>query len=306
MGRRPATGAVGPVRRLTVVSGDLVRKPTAAGGFYPSEPVRLAAELDALIQGAATGGEATTGETPPHAVIVPHAGYRWSGPVAASAYVRLTSARGAIGRVVLVGPAHFVPLDGMALSSAAAFATPLGDVPVDADLHRRALTVRGVVVDDAAHRREHSLEVQLPFLQRVLGDFTVLPVAVGRVGADDLADLLDAVGRGSDTLVVGSSDLSHYLDQSAAVTRDARTARAISAADGDSIGPSDACGAFVLRGTLAWGVRHGLRPRLLDLRTSADAGGPPERVVGYGAFAFEPIDAGPGGERPSTGGRPGR
>jgi AmmeMemoRadiSam system protein B len=268
-----------------VSAAPTVRRPAVAGSFYPADPERLAELVDDLLY---KGDDVENGDVgpPPKALIAPHAGYVWSGAVAATSYRRLraAAARDPIGLVVVAGPAHFVPVDGVALCSARAFATPLGEVAVDESAYERALSLAGVQVDDAAHQREHSLEVQLPFLQRTLSRFTMLPLAVGRIEPEVLADVFDAVARGPDTVVIASSDLSHYLDQPVAEARDRRTAEAITAGNVEGIGPSDACGAAVLRGLLAWARRHRLRIRQLELRTSADAGGPPERVVGYGAF----------------------
>jgi AmmeMemoRadiSam system protein B len=217
---------------------------------------------------------------------VPHAGYVYSGPIAASAYAQVAARRGTIRRVVVLGPAHRVPVDGMAVPTAAHFATPLGPVEVDDDLRRLALTVPAVHADDRPHAPEHSLEVQLPFLVRTLGaDITVLPVVVGHASAHQVADLLDAVWGGPETLVVISSDLSHYHDHPTATARDRRTAAAILERRGEEIGPHDACGAYPLGGLIEVAERRGLRIDLLDLRNSGDTAGDRSRVVGYGAFA---------------------
>ena len=194
--------------------------------------------------------------------------------------------RDAITRVVLLGPAHRVAVDGIAAASAEAFATPLGPVRVDTE-RRDALVEAGlVVVRDDVHAPEHSLEVQLPFLQVVLGDVAVLPLAVGQVAAGQVADVLDAVWGGDETLIVVSSDLSHYHDHATATTLDRRTAAAIVGQRPDLLGATDACGMRPIRGLLLAAERHGLGTELVDLRTSADTAGSPERVVGYGAFAL--------------------
>lgn len=256
-----------------------VRQPAVAGLFYPDDPERLRAAV-----ARALDVTVATDEPPPKALIVPHAGYPYSGPTAGVAYARLRRLRGTIVHVVLAGPAHRARVDGLAVSSADGFATPLGVVPVDDVLRRRVLGLAQVHLDDHAHAAEHSLEVQLPFLLEVLGDFTVLPLAVGDASPADVAEVLDAVWGGHETLIVVSSDLSHYHDYDTAVTCDRRTAAAIVAADGSRIADDDACGARPVRGLLALAQRHHLAVRLLDLRNSGDTAGDRARVVGYGAF----------------------
>jgi AmmeMemoRadiSam system protein B len=251
-----------------------------AGAFYPTDPATLASTVDALLRDA----RSLDGSARVRALIVPHAGYRYSGPIAASAYARLERAA-TIDRVVLIGPAHFVPLEGTAVPAARAWRTPLGLVGVDGDLVERART-HGARVDDDPHAPEHALEVQLPFLQTLLGnDVRILPVAVGDAEATSVADLLDALA-GPGVLLIVSTDLSHYHDDATAKRLDRRTAAAVTAGDADAIGPDDACGVFALRGSVAWARRAGFAWRLLDLRTSADTAGDASRVVGYGAFAI--------------------
>jgi hypothetical protein len=193
-----------------------------------------------------------------------------------------------VTRVVLAGPSHRAYVDGVAVSGADAFATPLGDVPVDDELRHRVLVHPAVVVDDRAHLGEHSLEVQLPFLLETLGRFTLLPLAVGESHPDDVAEVLDLVWGGDETLVVVSSDLSHYHDYATARALDARTAAAIVARDAWGIADDDACGARPIRGLLVAAHRHDLGVRLLDLRNSGDTAGDRDRVVGYGGFALSP------------------
>lgn len=262
-----------------------VRPPAVAGSFYPADPDVLASTLDHLLAGARARRTGPPSTDWPKAVIVPHAGYVYSGPVAATAYAALDPGREGIRRVVLLGPAHYVPLAGLATSGADAFATPLGTVPVDAEGRRTVLRCVGVVADDAAHAEEHSLEVQLPFLQRCLSDFAVLPLVVGAAAPETVARVLDAVWGGRETLVVVSSDLSHYHDYATARRRDRATAAAIVSGREDAIGPEDACGCHPLAGLLVALRARGLRMRLLDLRNSGDTAGPHDRVVGYGAFA---------------------
>ena len=265
-----------------------VRSPVVAGAFYPADPAELAGVVDTLV---ARGRDLLAREDrlparPPKALVVPHAGYPYSGPTAGVGYATLLPGRGAIRRVVLLGPSHQVPVDGLAVPSVDAFETPLGRAPIDADARARALAVPGVRVDDVAHAPEHSLEVHLPFLERILGDVGVLPLVVGRVGSSRVADVLDALWDGPETLIVVSSDLSHYEDITSARVHDARTVRAIVEGEPDLIGPHDACGAYPVRGLLEAVRRHGLVARALDTRTSGDTAGPPDRVVGYAAVAF--------------------
>jgi hypothetical protein len=249
--------------------------------FYPGDPTRLAAAVT-----AATDLAVPDSEPRPKALIVPHAGYVYSGPTAGIGYARLRPLRDRVSRVVLVGPAHRVWVDGLAVSGAEAFATPLGRVAIDDELRRRVLALPAVRVDDRAHAPEHSLEVQLPFLQRTLGAFTLLPLVVGDATDDQVAAVLEAVWGGPETLLVVSSDLSHYHDYATARARDRRTAAAITARDAAAIDDDDACGARPIRGLLVAACRHGLEVRLLDLRNSGDTAGDRDRVVGYGAFAL--------------------
>ena len=258
------------------------RPAAVAGRFYPADPAELAAVVDAALHEV----EPRAPELPPKALIVPHAGYLYSGPIAASAYARLVPHRARIRRVVLLGPAHFVPVAGLAVSGAAAFRTPLGTVAVDDELRRRVLELPQVEVDDRAHAREHSLEVQLPFLQRVLDRFTILPLLAGHPTPAETADVLARVWDAPEALLVVSSDLSHYHDYVTAAARDGRTAAAIVARDVDGIDVEDACGSAAVRGLLALARRRDLTVRLLDLRSSGDTEGPRDEVVGYGAFAL--------------------
>ncbi len=253
----------------------IVRPPAAAGTFYPADPRELVPTVDAMLASARGDGET------PVAVVAPHAGYVYSGPIAASAYALLRGTE--VERVAILGPAHFVPLRGCAVPASEAWATPLGEVAIDAGLRE----VAEVAVEDEPFGPEHSLEVHLPFLQRVLPKgFSVLPVAVG---ACPPAEVADVIGRlPSDAFVVVSTDLSHYHDDGTAKRLDRRTADAILALDPHAIGPEDACGAFALRGLVEHARRGELQAELLDLRTSADTAGDPRRVVGYGAFAFRP------------------
>ena len=261
-----------------------VRQPAVAGMFYPAEAGDLRDAVDAAMARACSPGPEDG--SPVKAVIAPHAGYRYSGPVAASAYARLVAARDTIERVVLIGPAHRARLGAVAAGSADAWATPLGQVPVDVAGRDRLLgALPSVVIDDRAHCDEHSLEVHLPFLQRLLGDITILPLVVGQVDAGAVADVLEQAWGGPETAIVVSTDLSHYHDQITATGLDRATAAAIVARRPELVGPDGACGVFAVRGLLVAARRRGLDLRLLDLRTSADTAGGPDRVVGYGSFA---------------------
>lgn len=262
---------------------DPVRQPAVAGLFYPRDPAALAA----AVRGYLAGAGAVPGAACPRALVVPHAGYVYSAPVAAEAYALLAPWRGRITRVVLLGPSHRVPFRGIATSSATHWRTPLGDVRLDTAA-AQALAERfpGVRVHDAAHAGEHSLEVQLPFLQEALGDIRLLPLLVGDAGAAEVAALLEPFHDDPATLVVVSSDLSHYLDDARARRTDAATCVAIEQLAGDHIGGDDACGFQPLRGLLLAARRHRLHPRTLRLANSGDTAGDRTRVVGYGAWAF--------------------
>ncbi len=223
----------------------------------------------------------------PKAVIAPHAGYVYSGPIAASAHARFASARLMIKRIVLVGPSHYEPIRGLAASSAEAFATPLGPVRVDTDAVQRLGTLRQVNVCDEAHAREHSLEVHLPFLQVLLGEVSIVPLVVGAATDEDVAMVLEALWDGPETRFVVSSDLSHYHDYETARGLDSATSRAIEELRPQDLGEEQACGLVPVRGLLGLARWRGLHARTVDLRNSGDTAGPRDRVVGYGAFVFE-------------------
>jgi len=260
-----------------------VRWPAVAGSFYPEDPKDLERSVREQLAAARQPPE---GAPPPKALIVPHAGYVYSGPVAATAYAALLPIRDRIERVVLLGPSHHVPLRGLAVPDAEAFATPLGVVELDPDGIARALALREVRRLGSAHQWEHSLEVQLPFLQLVLGTFRLVPLAVGDARDDEVAEVLDALWGGSETLILVSSDLSHYHDYATARRLDDATSRAILALRPAALGPESACGRVAVRGLLVAARRRGLHAELLDLRSSGDTAGPRDRVVGYGAYAF--------------------
>lgn len=259
-----------------------VRLPAAAGRFYPADPSELAASVRAYLD---LGSSLAAGVVNPKAVIVPHAGYVYSGPVAGTAFAPLAGLADEIRRVVLLGPAHRVPLRGLGLASARAFRTPLGEVPTDGDLEEEIKALPQVSVRPDAHQDEHSLEVELPFLQLLFGDFTILPIVIGQATADEVAGVLEAVWGGPETRIVVSSDLSHYLAYEDAIRADRKTAERILAFEPD-LSPYDACGCFSVNGLVEAGRRKGLRCELLDLRNSGDTAGDRDRVVGYGAFSF--------------------
>ncbi len=268
-----------------------VRSAAVAGRFYPGRPDELRATVDRLIDAVDVPDEPLA-----PAYVVPHAGYRFSGPTAAHVYARLRAHAGSVRRVVLIGPAHYVRLRGCAVPTVDTWTTPLGDVPLDTG-GCRALAGDRAAADDEPHRPEHSLEVQLPFLQRALpAGVPVLPVAAGAASADEVADLLSLVAPGrSGTVLLCSTDLSHYHDDATARELDRHTVDAVLAGDPERIGVRDACGVFGLRGTVAYAGRTGWTARLLALATSADTAGATDRVVGYSAFSFDPARNDPAG-----------
>jgi AmmeMemoRadiSam system protein B len=258
------------------------RKPAVAGLFYPGDP----SELRRTVEGFLEAGRRIAGASgsTPKALIVPHAGYVYSGPIAGSGYARIADAAESISRVVLLGPAHRVPFNGVALPGVAAFDTPLGAVPVDVDAVSRIEGLPQVLSLPAAHAGEHSLEVHLPFLQVVLGRFSLLPLVTGQSTAAQVAEVLEAVWGGDETLFIVSTDLSHYQDYETARSQDAATSVAIEALDETRIRFDDACGRVPLSGLLAAARAHGLTARTIDLRNSGDTAGPRSQVAGYGAY----------------------
>lgn len=273
-----------------------VRDASVAGLFYPGAPSALEADVRRhLVNASARSGEPTV----PKAIIVPHAGYMYSGAIAGNGYARLAPARTTIRRVVLFGPAHRAWVRGLALPSAHAFATPLGEIEVDREAVTRALALPQVVQSDAAHAQEHSLEVQLPFLQQVLDSFRIVPFAVGDATASEVAAVMELLWGGPETLIVVSSDLSHYHRYAEARTIDRGTVDSILAMSGE-LDHEQACGATPINGLLVAARRHALRPELLDLRNSGDTAGDKSRVVGYASFAFvgDAADDGPSPNAP--------
>ncbi|MGA9395968.1 MAG: AmmeMemoRadiSam system protein B [Azonexus sp.] len=259
---------------------NITRPPAVAGAFYPGNPSVLAATVDRLLA-----------ETPaiemeqPKALIVPHAGYIYSGSTAAMAYATLAPWRSTIRRVVLLGPTHRVAVDGIALPKTTVFATPLGDVMLDASAIAQLGELPQIVFSDRVHAEEHSLEVHLPFLQRVLDAFTLVPLAVGHATPQAVAEVLDLLWGGPETLIVISSDLSHFLPYSAANQVDRDTCEHILQLDAH-IRPEQACGAYPVNGLLLAARQRGLAPRLIHRCNSGDTAGDRQRVVGYAAFSF--------------------
>jgi len=259
------------------------RAPAVAGSFYPADAQALRDVLRLYLDRARRNSAI---DTVPKALIAPHAGYIYSGQVAANAFVLLEGARGLVERVVLLGPSHRVAFVGLAVPGSTTFETPLGSVPIDQGARDALRRLPFVHVRDDAHQWEHCLEVQLPFLQEVLESFAVLPIAVGEATSQQVCEALEALWGGGETLIVISSDLSHYHDYATAKRMDAATAAAIESLDSQRIGRDDACGRVAVQGLLHAARRHSLVPHTLDLRSSGDTAGGRDEVVGYGAWAF--------------------
>ena len=267
-----------------------VRPPAVAGAFYPGQASVLRHDVTSLLAQARAGAERSG--PAPKALVVPHAGYVYSGATAALAYARLASARASIHRVILLGPVHRVPVRGLALPGVDAFDTPLGRIAIDQTGVAAIAHLPQVVLSRAAHAQEHSLEVQLPFLQAALDDFKLVPLAVGDATPAQVAEVLDALWGGAETLIVISSDLSHFLPYEAAQAMDQSTVQNMMQLH-SNITHHQACGAAPVNGMLQAARRHRLQPELLGLCNSGDTAGERNRVVGYAALAFRPelIDA---------------
>jgi len=263
--------------------GRMARPPAVAGSFYPADPHRLRADVGRLLAEAPRVAPSRR----PKAIIAPHAGYPYSGPVAAAAFVALEASVHTIGRVVLIGPAHYVPFRGIAIATAETFETPLGRIPLDRDALAAIAELPGVKAADAPHAPEHALEVELPFLQALLPWFTVVPLLVGDARPEEVAAVLNRLWGGPDTIVVVSSDLSHFHDYETARHRDGETAAAIERGAWAGLGPEDACGYLAVAGLLIHTTRRGLKAQRLALCNSGDTAGSCNRVVGYGAWLFE-------------------
>ncbi len=263
---------------------DTVRAPAVAGSFYPEPGAQLAKTVARLLAEAATG-QSDPDAPQPKALIVPHAGYIYSGATAALAYARLAAARQTIRRVLLLGPTHRVAVRGIALPGVARFATPLGEIALDQDAIATIRSLPQVMESPAAHAHEHSLEVQLPFLQAALDQFTLVPLAVGDASAAEVADVLELLWGGPETLIVISSDMSHFLPYAQAQQIDRATAQHILDLR-PTVTHEQACGGTPVNGLLIAARRHHLRARLLGQCNSGDSVGDRQRVVGYAAFAF--------------------
>jgi len=258
-----------------------IRQPAVAGAFYPGDSLALANQICALLANTTFNA----GFQYPKAIIVPHAGYIYSGKTAAKAYSRLAAGKSSIKRVILLGPVHRVPVRGLALPGVDAFATPLGEVALDAEAVASIADMDQVVVSHAVHAQEHSLEVQLPFLQTVLGDFKLVPLAVGDATPAEVAQVLDILWGGPETVIVVSSDLSHYLPYDVARKVDQETVQNILHMN-STLSHRQACGGTPVNGLTLAASRHGLKPELLDLCNSGDTAGDKDRVVGYASFIF--------------------
>lgn len=260
-----------------------VRQPAVAGAFYPGQAPVLAHDVRAMLATA----RPVPGAIAPKALIVPHAGYIYSGSTAAMAYARLASVRSTIRRVVLLGPVHRVPVRGLALPGVDSFATPLGNIDIDQTAIATLAALPQVVVSHAAHAPEHSLEVQLPFLQLALDDFKLVPLAVGDATPAEVAQVLALLWGGPETLIVVSSDLSHFLPYEEAQVMDQETVLRILNLS-STLTHQQACGGTPINGLLLAARQHGLQAHLLGACNSGDTAGDKRRVVGYAAFAFTP------------------
>ncbi len=259
-----------------------VRQPAVAGRFYPADPALLRQDVDSLLSAAGSQAPAA----PPKVLVAPHAGYIYSGPLAACAYRQLDGQSDNIRRVILLGPSHRVGFRGIASTSASHYRTPLGDIPLDTEGLERIRALPGVHERDAAHGPEHSLEVHLPFLQRCLSSFRLLPLVVGDASPEQVGAVIEALWGGPETLLVISSDLSHFLDYDQARSRDSNTAQRIEAMVTDLKG-EEACGARPLNGLLGVLKQRGLAIRRIGMNNSGDTAGDRTRVVGYGAWVVD-------------------
>jgi len=266
-----------------------IRPAAVAGSFYPSHRQTLADNIHVLLNQAAENSQSLIStdmpSVPPKAIVVPHAGYIYSGQTAAIAYNILARWHDTIKRVILLGPVHRVPVRGLALPDVDAFTTPLGEVNLDKAAIASVTKMKQVVVNYPAHAQEHSLEVQLPFLQSVLDDFKLVPLAVGDASAEEVAEVIEALWGGPETIIVVSSDLSHFLPYSVATEVDKSTVKNILNMQG-SLTHHQACGGTPVNGLIVAAKKHHLHPTLLDLCNSGDTAGDKNRVVGYAAFAF--------------------
>lgn len=260
-----------------------VRPPAVAGTFYPGDPDRLREMVKGFME---TAVSPPIPIPTPKAIIAPHAGYMYSGPIAGSAYVHVVPLAGKIERVIMLSPAHTMTFHGLATSSAHIFQTPLGDVPVDQEAVKNVLALPQVQILDAAHVREHGLEVHLPFLQETLGDFSLVPFVVGIATPEEVTEVIETLWGGPETLIVISSDLSHFLNYEQARTLDRETCAAIEKLQPEAVTRVGACGQLPIQGLLFSAKQRRMSIFTLDLRNSGDTAGSKARVVGYGAWAF--------------------
>lgn len=261
-----------------------IRHPAVAGMFYPADENTLKYDIHQYLQQAHDAG--STSSIPPKAIVVPHAGYIFSGPIAASAYQQLVPLKHQIKRVVLLGPSHRVAFRGLAVPESDTFNTPLGNIPIDQQGIQQLAGLSQVIISEQAHRDEHSLEVQLPFLQEVLDDFTLIPLVVGEANAEEVAEVIERLWGDEHTLIVISTDLSHYHSYQQAKQMDSSTSDAIINLKPELIDYEDACGRNGLLGMMTVAEHKHLSVDILDLRNSGDTAGDKDRVVGYGAYAF--------------------
>jgi AmmeMemoRadiSam system protein B len=257
------------------------RQPAVAGSFYPAEPKHLHEIVDEYLKDAETNAKV------PKAIIAPHAGYIYSGPVAATAYARLIKAHDQITRVVIIGPSHRVGFSGLAVSKAQTFITPLGAIPVDQEAVQTLLKLPFVEYNEPAHAQEHSLEVHLPFLQETLDSFKIVPIVAGDASAEQVSQVLDALWGGDETLIVISSDLSHYHDYVTCQKLDKATSTAIENLQYEKLAYDSACGKVPVSGLLKLAREKSLSVKTIDLRNSGDTAGDKKRVVGYGAYVID-------------------
>lgn len=259
----------------------MTRQPAVAGTFYPANPQQLHRQLQQYLM------DADAGYKVPKAIIVPHAGYIYSGQIAATAYARLKPAHQLITRVVLIGPSHHAAFRGLAVSRARVFTTPLGQIPIDQQSIQAVLKLPFVEIIEQAHAYEHSLEVQLPFLQEVLDDFNIVPIVAGDASPEQVSEVLEMLWGGPETLIVISSDLSHYHDYATATRLDKATSVAIERLQFEELNYESACGKTGVSGLLKLARDKSLAIKTIDLRNSGDTAGDKQRVVGYGAYVID-------------------
>ena len=265
---------------MSKLSSSNIRPAAVAGYFYPAEATELRNMINQLMEKATAAGPA------PKALIAPHAGYIYSGQTAAIAYANLRSASDKISRVILLGPAHRVYVRGLALSSADYFSTPLGNIEIDQEAIKQLKSLPQIVISDAAHQMEHSLEVHLPFLQTLLNNFTLVPLVVGEATPGEVSEVLELFWDDPHTMIIISSDLSHYHDYETAKKIDSMTTHAIENLELEKIGSEQACGCMPVRGMLQLARNKNLTVKTLDVRNSGDTAGSKDRVVGYGAWSI--------------------